>query len=141
MEELEKYPKTNPFKAPEGYFDNFERNLSEKLMKKNSSENGLGKLSSIKPYLAIAAGFLLIFSLWFMFLSKIDKKNVASETRTNNEDLILTYFESVSSSEMIDILCSEQFQNQDFAINYEKDVDLLIDDIDESIILDEMEDI
>jgi len=137
MDELDKYSKSNPFEVPENYFDDFEKNLVNRINESDKKQEGKWKLNSIKPFLAVAAGFALIFSMWFMFLDKLNIKNTALKSQDNEQELILNYFESVSSDELIRIIASEEFSNNDIVLGNEKDVDIIIDEVDESIIIDE----
>jgi len=139
MDELNKYKKSNPFNVPENYFEGFEQKLSEKI---DEIENkNTWTIKSLKPFLSIAAGFLLLFSLWLMFLNKLGNNKMASNEDLTEQEVIFGYFESVNSDELIQILSAEDFNDPDFAINLERDIDLIIDELDESIIIDEIEDL
>lgn len=137
MDELDKYSKSNPFKVPDNYFDDFEKKLINNINQQDEQQENVWKLKSIKPFLAVAAGFALIFSLWFMFLNKIDLKSTTSNNENNDQEQIFNYFESVSSDELIRMITSEDLQQQDIVLGNEKDVDIIIDEVDESIIIDE----
>ena len=141
MDELNKYSKSNPFKVPENYFEDFDHKLMQEIDLKKNKNIGMGKIQSIKPYLAIAAGFLLLFSMWFMFLNKFGSDKIASNDEILEKDALFAYFESVDTDELIQILSAENFTEKDFAINLETDIDMIIDDLDESTIIEEIEDL
>jgi hypothetical protein len=139
MEELDKYSKANPFKVPENYFDDFEAKLSYKIEEEQYNKNTKWKISSLKPYIAVAAGFLLLFSLWFTFLSKLDFNKTTASQKDTEQDVLYSFFESVDTDELILLITSDETFAQEFSINGEKDLDIIIDDIDESLIMDEIE--
>jgi hypothetical protein len=60
--------------APDGYYDGLEKALAKKTIKTSSTNR---RRKYIRPLLASAAGFLLLFSLmkFFWIDQRIDKKN------------------------------------------------------------------
>jgi len=137
MSELEKYSKANPFKVPENYFDNFEEEIMKKIEPDEDQENRW-KIKSIKPFLAIAAGFLIIMSMWFLLLSKFEKHDDLSVQTNSTQESIIGFFESVDSEELINILTSEEYMNQDYALNPEDDFEFILEQVEESDILEEI---
>lgn len=140
MDELNKYSKSNPFKVPDNYFEDFNHQLMKKIDDEENKSNDKWKIKSLKPFLAVAAGFLLLFSLWFMFLGKLGSKEMSANNETP-EEALLAYFASIDTDELIDMISDEEFKNVDFALNLEQDIDLIIDDLDESMIIEEIVDL
>ncbi len=61
---LDEIKKDNPFKTPEGYFDTFSDRLQQKIKTQEEESASTSVIVMIKPYIAVAAGFLLLFLLW-----------------------------------------------------------------------------
>ncbi len=139
MGELDRYSKANPFKVPENYFDDFEEKLSSRLEEDKYNKTTKWKNVNLKPYIAVAAGFLLLFSLWFTFLSKLDFKKTSINQENTEQDVIYSYFESIDTDELILLIASDETFAQEFSINHEKDLDIIIEDIDEALIMDVIE--
>ena len=138
MNELDKYSKTNPFKVPENYFKEFEEKLSNRIEEEKYNKDTKWEIGSIKPYIAVAAGFLLLFYLWFTFLSKLDFNKSANNSNNTEEDAIYSFFESMDTDELILLIASDENLAQDFVINLEKDIDFIIENLDESLIIEEI---
>ena len=85
----------NPFTVPENYFKEFEPGM----MKKIRDEEGTFKvpvLQMMKPYLYIAAGFLLFFTIGRVVLTHTqmqDEVELASNTLTADQEMELIYSE------------------------------------------------
>lgn len=135
MKKLENYSNSIPFKVPENYFDGFEEKLKEKIEKKPANNKFERQISSIKPYLAIAAGFLLIFALWGILLKQFNKDNSGDAINTTQYSETI-YLESVSSDEMIEMLTKENTGSLDIDLNLNDDVDMVIEELEISDIMD-----
>ena len=140
MDELNKYSKSNPFKVPDNYFEDFNHQLMKKIDDEENKSSEKWKIRSLKPFLAIAAGFLILFSIWFMFLGKLGSKEMSANNETH-EEALFGYFASIDTDELIHMISDEEFNNADFALNLEQDIDFIIDDLDESMIIEEIEDL
>jgi len=138
MNELDKFTKSNPFKVPENYFDNFEEQILKKVHSIEKRTDKKLKIRQIKPFLAIAASILVLLSLWFLLPNQFIKKDEAKIEKGTNEEFINSYFESVDAEELIHIISSEEFKNQDFAISAGEDSELLMEHLDESSIIDQI---
>ncbi|NJO90246.1 MAG: hypothetical protein HC831_15840 [Chloroflexia bacterium] len=138
MEELNKYSKTNPFGVPENYFEDFEGKLSYRIEVQKYDKDAKWRISNLKPYFAVAAGFLLLFALWFTFLSKLDFERTAANQENAEQDVIFSFFESTDSDELIQLIASDETFAQEFSI-HENDIDIIIEDLDESLIMNEIE--
>ena len=59
--------KENPFEVPDNYFEDFERRMTEKVDSQPAEEKGkvVSLFSAVKPWVAMAAGFLLIAVLYY----------------------------------------------------------------------------
>ncbi len=139
MEELDKYSKANPFNVPENYFEDLDGKLSYRIEEEQYDKNTKWKISSLKPYFAVAAGFLLLFSLWFTFLDKLNLNKVTVNQENIEQDVIYSFFESIDTDELIHLIASDETFAQESSIDHEKDIDIIIKDIDESLMMDEIE--
>ena len=99
-----------PFKVPEHYFENFENNLLNQLeaeetsQKKNDNSLRL-VISIIKPWLAMAAGFLLIALVYYQAPRIFsDKMSKVSEVGMSEEDLINSLALIVDENEIHELL-------------------------------------
>lgn len=102
----------HPFKVPDNYFEEFEK----KLLSRIRSEQPAGEekdviapvISIVKPWLAMAAGFLLIALIYYqaprIFSDKIDE--VAAESMSE-EDLINSIALIVDENEINELIISE----------------------------------
>lgn len=76
-----------PFEVPENYFEDFEQRLMKKMEAENAGTSGDDTVSSvisvIKPWLAMAASFLIIAMLYYQV-----PKMFSSDTELANEDII-----------------------------------------------------
>ena len=134
METLNNYSNKNPFKVPEGYFESFNQELMSKIEEQDDKKSKW-RIKSIRPFFAIAAGFLIILALWGLLLKQFDKNTteVAENEIQTNE---MKYLESVSSDEMIDMVTMEDVQTFDIDINNPSDVNMIIDEVETSSIMD-----
>ncbi len=59
--------KENPFQVPENYFEDFEKRMTEIVENESSGEKGkvVSLFSAVKPWIAMAAGFLLIAVIYY----------------------------------------------------------------------------
>lgn len=102
----------NPFKVPKDYFENLEDSIMDNINRKEGDFK-VPVLKVMKPYLYLAAGFLLIFVIGKTILSNSD---VSSNALTSNE---------LTIDEEMDLIYSEV---DDFTItNY-----LLEDELEEN---------
>jgi hypothetical protein len=95
MADNSKFPRENPFKVPEGYFDTIEDRIEERIRgteKKSLSNQKF--ILILKPILGLAASFALAFLLIYYPISKIlpwyTAKHAAEKTEETklNEELI-----------------------------------------------------
>jgi hypothetical protein len=135
MKNLVDYSNANPFKVPNGYFADFEKELLEEISQNEESIKKVSVINNLKPYLAIAAGFLLIFAIWGVLLKQFD--NGSSEKNESAMQYSETrYLESVSSDEMIEMLAKENAISLDLNLSSDEDVDMIIEELEISDIID-----
>ncbi|MGM0377413.1 MAG: hypothetical protein ACQEQ0_11595 [Bacteroidota bacterium] len=74
--------KENPFKVPENYFEDFERRMTEKVESQPVEEKGkvVSLFSAVKPWIAMAAGFLLIALIYYQAPRLFDQHPDDQET-------------------------------------------------------------
>ena len=64
--------KEQPFKVPDGYFENFEERLKERMQHESiTPRKEVRVIKMLKPILWLAAGFLLVFLLVYYPMSRI----------------------------------------------------------------------
>ncbi|MEN8119974.1 MAG: hypothetical protein ABFS35_06495 [Bacteroidota bacterium] len=137
MKEFEKYQKENLFKVPDGYFEELPGIIRNKI-EQNTSKKGLkSKLVVLKPYISIAASFLILYGLWFLFL----EKGISNSHLSNNQAEIavseMNYFlEDLDQEELIEIFIGiDTSDTHSIAYNKEEIAEIL-EDIDESLIIE-----
>jgi hypothetical protein len=135
MEELNKYSKANPFKVPDGYFNNFQEKLKEKFGQEDNKTISKWKIHQIRPILAIAASVLLFFSLWFFLKNNSVPNKIISEEKTEQFPE-LKYFESENSDELIELASSDGLNSSELKNNADQDLDIVVDQLEESNIID-----
>ncbi len=100
--ELSKLKNENPFRVPEGYFDDFAARLQSKIEAEQSFVPS--KKSTIirylKPAIGLAAGFALIFSLAYWPLKSLTPKQVV---KNNTIELDINDLLFASAVEAIDV--------------------------------------
>lgn len=85
---LDSFDKKNPFSTPEGYFESFEEKMMAKINEEKPAKPKV--IQMVKPYLYIAAGFLLLFTIGITVLKPFaDKLNpqLATHTIIVDEDI------------------------------------------------------
>ncbi len=114
--ELQNLSSKPPFKVPDGYFDSLEDQIEARIAEETMPVSSKGKLiRMMKPILAMAASFALIFMLVYyplsVFLPNYLAKNAtitASETEpTADDDVVISYFTS-SANSFYELLNSEE---------------------------------
>lgn len=77
---LSKLKRENPFKVPEGYFDEFPARLHERIRQESlAAEKPRGRIiQMIRPTLALAAGFAAIIVMVYFPLTYINNRTVAN---------------------------------------------------------------
>ncbi|MCE2616694.1 MAG: hypothetical protein ACTTKN_03105 [Phocaeicola sp.] len=80
---LKKVGTKNPFKVPDNYFENFNKNIMEKLPEKNvTPEKEITLWDKVKPWIYMAAMFAGIMLMFKMFNSISEKAQVANNKET-----------------------------------------------------------
>lgn len=99
--ELSKISKENPFRVPDGYFDDFSARLQKRLEaeKKVISIEPVGFMRYLRPMLGLAASFGLIFLLVYWPMKSILPDKIADG---NNSNVISTDQEYTNYVEGID---------------------------------------
>lgn len=83
--------KTNPFKTPEGYFDTLtDRIMNQVDLQENKGKSKHGIIRYLKPALAMAASFVIVFMLvYFPVKSWGPKMANSNEHEYYNQDMLL----------------------------------------------------
>lgn len=106
----------NPFKTPENYFESIEDRVMNKIKyeERKSKSSKTGKLIQLlKPALALAASFVLIYLLVFHPISYLLHKEIAQTktTETNSHDTMDAYtmtFSLVDENSLINTIINEE---------------------------------
>jgi len=135
MSQLDNYSKKNPFIIPDGYFNELPERIKQKMESENSKRDKKWKIISLKPYIAVAAGFLLVFSLWHILFKQMEKIEITKNIPVieNPENL---YFESTNNTELIEMIVSIEMQGEFNLPDVSSDDELILEQIEESEIID-----
>lgn len=137
MKEFEKHQKENPFEVPENYFEELPGKIHSKIEQDTSKKNMKSKLVVLSPYITIAASFIILYGLWFLFL----EKGILNDQLSKNNQVIpiteMNYFlEEIDQEELIEIFSTiENLDTYNLAYN-EEEISEILDDIDESLIIE-----
>lgn len=142
--ELQNQPSKPPFKVPEGYFDTLEDLIEAKIADEAAPVSSKGKLiRMMKPMLAMAASFALIFMLVYyplsVFLPNYLAKNAdmsVDTTTVTNDDLVISYFTSFTHS-YYDIFSNEE-ETPEIEVNEQEILDYLAFEMSEAEIYAEL---
>jgi hypothetical protein len=133
METLKNYSNANPFSVPDGYFEDLEKKIVEKTSDKQIER--ISVWEKTKPILAVAAGFLIVLSVWGAILNHYkNMNNIESENTSQYTEAKL--IESVTADEMIEIVTALETSGFDLNIDISDDAELIIEEIEESSIID-----
>ncbi len=79
FDELKELKNNSQFSVPEGYFDTFHDRLKQRVEQESFTKRPR-IISMLKPWMGLAAGFLLIVAVYITFIPKI------SDTKTAKND-------------------------------------------------------
>lgn len=109
----------NPYRVPDGYFDNFSQRLMSKIEQQEGQastnvekERPLGIIKYLKPALAMAASFAIIFFLIYIPVTTIAPK--MTDNQNQEEIMELDYFDYyyTSSNSLIEIFENNNQNNE-----------------------------
>ena len=137
MKEFEKHQKENPFEVPENYFEELSGKIHSKIEQDTSKKNMKSKLVVLSPYITIAASFIILYGLWFLFLEKGISINHLNNDKSEITLTEMNYFlEELDQEELIEIFSTiEDLDTYNLAYN-EEEISEILDDIDESLIIE-----
>ena len=83
--------KESPFKVPDNYFDDFEKRMMEKWEDNTPEKRGkvVSIFSVVRPWIAMAAGFILIAVLYYQAPALFDRQSETQQmsvTENESED-------------------------------------------------------
>jgi len=104
--EWQNQPSKPPFRVPDGYFDTLEDLIEARIADEEAPVSSKGKLiRMMKPMLAMAASFALVFMLVYYPLSVFLPNYLAKNTNTTidtvtvaDDDLVISYFAGFTHS-------------------------------------------
>ena len=109
----DKYRKKNPFSVPDGYFDNLTERIVKQVKKQEKAEKNSSPLRKVRPYMGVAAGFLLaLFVLQILFWGIQDysqkerQENSQLVVEMEEEDIFDSHF-NPTTEEIIEYLVAE----------------------------------
>lgn len=137
---LDNLNKDNPFKTPDGYFENLSSTIEQTI---ETSENKKTAVYYLKTWGSIAAGFLLLVGLWQFILNNVLENNqdgnLANTEQTNAyEDYIVYSIDDESLLEYI-AMNNETEEETNTEIDKEDLLNYLAEDVDYSIIYEQYE--
>jgi hypothetical protein len=122
---LSKIKKETPFSVPDGYFDDLASRIEVKATTSNKPHATIRFLHAARPYIAIAASIVLIFSVWLIFSPKLSTKteisNLNTDTMIEMSDLNLL---NINENELMQIISDEQTKEN---VNVASDSEALIE--------------
>jgi len=137
----DKFGNENPFSVPKDYFQTFSVELKKETQRKARV------IQILKPYISIAAGIIIIFGIWQIIFSNIDKINTVAEINDttmieNNinfddiefDDLNENIDKYLDGEDIIAVINYEEEPEQEIDVNVDEDEisEYLIDYIDEA---------
>jgi len=125
--DLNKIEKKNPFTVPEKYFDTFQQKITKKIQQQPVLQPQSKQLV-LKPYLAIAASFLLIFFVWQAILKTTQNENATNQIAENEiiEEIGVFDISYFDEELLVSYLTEEQnFENSDLLSDASSEDDLL----------------
>lgn len=145
-DELENQPSNPPFKVPDGYFNTLEERIEAKIKEEAEPVSSKGKIiRMLKPALAMAASFALVFLLVYyplsVFLPAYLAKNADTPLEQNQpeseEDILFSYL-SISAYSAYDLLGSENGEESTKQVSDEEVLDYLTVSMNETEIYAEL---
>jgi len=141
---LQNRPSKPPFRVPDGYFDTLEDRIEARIADESSPVSSKGKLiRMMKPMLAMAASFALIFMLVYyplsVFLPNYLAKNTeipADTTTVNENDLVISYLTGLTHS-YYDLFSAEE-ETPEIEVNEQDMLDYLAFEMNEAEIYAEL---
>jgi len=98
FDELKELKDNSQFSVPEGYFETFHDRMKQRIEQESSTQKPR-IISMLKPWMGLAAGFLMIVAVYITFIPKIsDVKTAKNNTEQTNifddviNDPVLTQF-------------------------------------------------
>jgi hypothetical protein len=107
MKEQDNIPKTNPFKVPEGYFDEVNRKIIASASGEKREKSAIRPAFRLRPYLLAAASVAVLVMLSYTAIRIVRtdiRKNIGSEMRSDDSlspwlnDLDTWYLEEKAAS-------------------------------------------
>ncbi|MFO7791032.1 MAG: hypothetical protein ACQES1_02470 [Bacteroidota bacterium] len=129
MKRIDDIPKRNPFKTPEGYFNEFPEKLQDRI-NANKERQPANLLQALKPYFYFIAFFV---ALAFLFKFGVDKlssdfqNQEKTEQITENESLYYEY-EFISDDMIYEELIAVRDTTSENNINEEMIADYLLEE-------------
>ncbi len=109
----------NPYRLPNGYFDTFSDRLMSRIeqqentySKKSKRINGLGIMKYLRPALAMAASFAIIFLLIYIPVSTVSPKISHNQEQEKSIEFDYLNYYYVSSNVLVDIFENEYINDE-----------------------------
>lgn len=100
---FQKIGKENPFKVPEGYFENLTQQVMERLPEKEPQPTQeISMWERVKPWAYMAAMFVGLMFTVQVFIGKQDRQTVPSENVSPVSDLSDEYLAPIINQTMLD---------------------------------------
>ncbi len=101
-----KTSRQNAFKAPDGYFDDFEMRMMQTIRGKQTPFHSIKKSKVIAPWVGLAAAFLIIALVYNLVPQKIFNKQMA-ETNESSSIFEFSTVDYFSEFELMELLTNE----------------------------------
>ncbi len=144
MKNPSRYPKDNPFRVPDGYFENMEDRVDAFIAMEESNDSQKSKvIRMLKPMLGLAASFVLVYLLVSYPLHKTKSYQVAiqstEETIEAGEDYMLDVYKDILADPMFfdesffwEALAGEETVENDF--ESDEIISIVVSEIDDYVI-------
>ncbi len=128
LNKLKKEKKTQLFDVPENYFEEFSDNLMAKINKQQKEPEKRFEIKMLKPYITVAAAFVLVFFGWSILISKMQTNSTVADNVKPKVDAVveeipveineyaLTEFVLENDAEIFEDFSAEDFEDEDIPV-------------------------
>jgi len=136
MEEInditKNWPKKDPFVVPEGYFDELERDVLNKV---NNNRSLNSKYSNLKSPLSLAASFAALIAISYLILFFINYNSQKSTIAYNHNQIIYSEYDFIDENSLVEYI--DEKPNDFSDISDEEIINYLLDnDFDYELLAD-----
>lgn len=133
LPDFQKNSQKPPFKVPENYFETLEERIETRIASEAEEVSKKGKvIRMLKPILAMAASFALVFLLVYYplsvflpdYMAKQSEIKVDQQDSVSDDDILFSYF-PISDEALYQALNNDTTSQADTSINADEMLDYL----------------